>query len=70
MKVLGNSCSEFAIPGGVFISKDHCWVGIDQDGNVKIGSTRVREVLLYQSTLKPSGPAYTVLSRHDLKNLC
>lgn len=29
--------SEFAIPGGVFISKDHCWVGIDQDGNVKIG---------------------------------
>ncbi len=28
---------EFAIPGGVFISKDHCWVGIDQDGNVKIG---------------------------------
>lgn len=29
--------SEFAIPGGVFISKDHCWVGIDQDGNAKIG---------------------------------
>ena len=28
---------EFAIPGGVFISKDHCWVGIDQDGNTKIG---------------------------------
>ena len=28
---------EFAIPGGVFISKDHCWAGIDQDGNVKIG---------------------------------
>lgn len=28
---------EFAIPGGVFISKDHCWVGIDQDGNAKIG---------------------------------
>jgi glycine cleavage system H lipoate-binding protein len=29
--------SGFAIPGGVFISKDHCWAGIDQDGNVKIG---------------------------------
>lgn len=29
--------SEFAIPGGVFISKDHCWAEIDQDGNVKIG---------------------------------
>lgn len=28
---------EFAIPGGVFISKDHCWAGIDQDGKVKIG---------------------------------
>ena len=28
---------EFAIPGGVFISKDHSWVGIDQDGNAKIG---------------------------------
>jgi CheY-like chemotaxis protein len=28
---------EFAIPGGVFISKRHCWAGIDQDGNVKIG---------------------------------
>jgi len=28
---------EFSIPGGVFISKDHCWAGIDPDGNVKIG---------------------------------
>lgn len=28
---------EFAIPGGVFISKGHCWAGIDQDGNVNIG---------------------------------
>ncbi|MCB0732237.1 MAG: response regulator, partial [Ignavibacteriae bacterium] len=28
---------EFAIPGGVFISKYHCWAAIDQDGNVKIG---------------------------------
>lgn len=28
---------EFAIPGGVFISKNHCWAGIDQDGDVKIG---------------------------------
>lgn len=28
---------EFAIPGGVFISKDHCWASIDQDGNVNIG---------------------------------
>lgn len=29
--------SEFSIPGGVFISKDHCWAEIDQDGNVKVG---------------------------------
>ncbi len=39
-------------------------------GNVKAGSTRIREVLLYQSVLKPGGPVYTVLSRHALKNLC
>lgn len=32
-----SNSGEFAIPGGVFISKDHCWVGIDQDGNAKIG---------------------------------
>ncbi|MEJ2616922.1 MAG: response regulator [Ignavibacteriaceae bacterium] len=29
--------SEFAIPGGVFISEDHCWVSMDQTGAVKIG---------------------------------
>ncbi|MBI1931775.1 MAG: response regulator [Ignavibacteriales bacterium] len=28
---------EFAIPGGVFISKNHCWLAIDQDGKAKIG---------------------------------
>jgi len=28
-------------------------------GNVKAGSTRIREVLLYQSVLKPGGPEYT-----------
>ncbi len=32
-----DTSGEFAIPGGVFISKDHCWAEIDQDGNVKIG---------------------------------
>ena len=39
-------------------------------GNFKAGSTRIREVLLYQSVLKPAGPVYTVLSSHPLKNLC
>lgn len=39
-------------------------------GRVEVGSTRIREVLLYQSVLKPGGPVYTVLSRHPLKNLC
>ncbi len=39
-------------------------------GNVKAGSTKIREVLLYQSILKPGGPVYTVLSRHTLKNVC
>lgn len=29
--------SEFAIPGGVFISEGHCWVSVNQDGSVKIG---------------------------------
>ena len=28
---------EFAIPGGVFISKGHCWVSVNQDGISKIG---------------------------------
>ncbi|MFZ1291601.1 MAG: response regulator [Melioribacteraceae bacterium] len=28
---------EFAIPGGVFISKSHCWLAIDQDGKAKVG---------------------------------
>jgi len=28
---------EFAIPGGVFISNDHCWVSLEQDGSAKIG---------------------------------
>lgn len=32
-----DASGEFSIPGGVFISKDHCWAEIDQDGNVKIG---------------------------------
>ncbi len=29
--------SEFAIPGGVFISDEHCWATMDQTGVVKIG---------------------------------
>ena len=28
---------EFAIPGGVFISKGHCWVSMEQDGNARVG---------------------------------
>ena len=39
-------------------------------GTTKAGSTTVREVLLYESILKPGGPVYTVLSRHALKELC
>ncbi len=39
-------------------------------GHVKAGSTRIREVLLYESVLKPGGPVYTILSRHALKELC
>lgn len=29
--------SEFAIPGGVFISEGHCWASVAQDGTVKVG---------------------------------
>lgn len=39
-------------------------------GGVGVGTTRVREVLLYQSVLKPGGPVYTVLSRHALNKMC
>ena len=28
---------EFTIPGGVFISKNHCWASLDQEGIVKVG---------------------------------
>ena len=28
---------EFAIPGGVFISKGHCWASLEQDGSAKVG---------------------------------
>jgi len=28
---------EFAIPGGIFISKNHCWVNIEPDGSAKTG---------------------------------
>lgn len=29
--------SEFAIPGGVFITDNHCWITIEQAGTIKIG---------------------------------
>ncbi|MCL5028570.1 MAG: response regulator [Bacteroidetes bacterium] len=28
---------EFSIPGGVFISPNHCWASMEQDGAVKVG---------------------------------
>ncbi len=28
---------EFAIPGGVFISENHCWLSLEEDGATKIG---------------------------------
>lgn len=28
---------QFSIPGGVFISEGHCWVGLNEDGTVKVG---------------------------------
>jgi CheY-like chemotaxis protein len=28
---------EFQIPGGVFISKNHCWARVDEDGSVQVG---------------------------------
>ena len=28
---------EFSIPGGVLISKGHCWASLSQDGSVKVG---------------------------------
>jgi CheY-like chemotaxis protein/glycine cleavage system H lipoate-binding protein len=31
------SATEFAIPGGVFISKNHCWISLETDGHVNVG---------------------------------
>jgi glycine cleavage system H lipoate-binding protein len=28
---------EFGIPGGVFVSRGHCWAGLDPSGNVYVG---------------------------------
>jgi CheY-like chemotaxis protein/glycine cleavage system H lipoate-binding protein len=33
----GLLASEFAIPGGVFISEGHTWASMDEDGTVKVG---------------------------------
>jgi len=33
----GGRTGEFSIPGGVFISRGHCWAGLAQDGMVKVG---------------------------------
>jgi CheY-like chemotaxis protein/glycine cleavage system H lipoate-binding protein len=32
-----NRAGEFCIPGGVMISKGHCWVSVGQNGMVKVG---------------------------------
>jgi len=34
---IGLKTSEFAIPGGVFISENHCWLSMDPDGMVRVG---------------------------------
>jgi CheY-like chemotaxis protein len=33
----GTRTGEFSIPGGVLISKGHCWASLSQDGLVKVG---------------------------------
>ncbi len=43
---------------------------IEQDKlsiNQKIISFKVKELLVYKSVLSPSGPSYTILSRHSLR---
>ena len=34
---VGLEQGEFAIPGGVFLSDNHTWIGLDEDGLVKVG---------------------------------
>ncbi len=33
----GSRPGEFSIPGGIFISRGHCWAGLTQNGSVKAG---------------------------------
>lgn len=36
-EAVGARTPEFQIPGGVFISKGHCWANVDEEGSVKVG---------------------------------
>jgi len=35
--ILGSKSTGFSIPGGVFISDNHCWISINQEGNAQVG---------------------------------
>lgn len=37
METEGIISPEFRIPGGVFISENHCWLSLDEDGDVRVG---------------------------------
>ncbi|VAX15055.1 sigma-54 dependent DNA-binding response regulator [hydrothermal vent metagenome] len=35
--ILGAKSAGFSIPGGVFISNNHCWISINQEGRAQVG---------------------------------
>lgn len=35
--ILGTKSTGFSIPGGVFISDNHCWISINQEGRAQVG---------------------------------
>lgn len=61
---------EFSIPGGVLISKEHCWVSLLPDGSVKVGMDDFARKLIGRvdgvdlpkvgATLKAGQPLFTI----------
>jgi len=65
---------EFSIPGGVFVSKGHCWASMAQDGAVKIGVDDFAKKLIGRvddvefpnmgMTVKAGQPLFSVRQKH------
>lgn len=68
--------TEFAIPGGVFISEGHCWASMEHDGTVKVGIDDFAKKLIGRiddiefpnlgMSIKKGQPLYSVRQGHRM----